>query len=161
MEQRELHLETVRDGELFVNPLHLQVEGVRRNGVKPLHEAQRQQQVLFNSVLLRLRPMLCPIVAASVFCVPRLVSLFHHSAVFIVLQHFVFLRLLCIVVSILKCSGASLERNRALNNFSPASQQRRCGRVSFTQTRYGGSFCWFCTYPGNDTGLGLCRSCIT
>ena len=65
--------------------------------------------------------MLCPIVAASVFCVLRLASLFLYIAVFIVLGYFVILCRLCLLIDILKFGGSSLERNRALNNFSPAS----------------------------------------
>jgi len=65
--------------------------------------------------------MLCPIVAASVFCALRLASLILHIAVFIVLGYFVFLCRLCLVIDTLTFGGASLDRNRALNNFSPAS----------------------------------------
>lgn len=56
-------------------------------------------------------PILCPIVSASVFCVPRLASLILHSAVFIVLGYFMILCRLCLVIDILKFSGASLERS--------------------------------------------------
>lgn len=119
--ERELYLETVRGGKICVNPRHLPVEEVRRNEVQPTSRSMVITAGLVQPRFVSCAAYALSIVAASVFCVPRLASLFLHSAVFlfIVLGYFVILCRLGLVIDILKFSGASSGRNHALNNFFP------------------------------------------